>query len=148
MTNQDRKVLLVGRDPADIATIYNFGGPITDSPVSSTRDDAGVWTGGNIRQWVDELTTAVIDHHTSPDSSTARPKSNTPTRLSDAGRKRSPRQCARPSGTTDAMRVVVTPDVHDRRLLLAPRRGRARVTTHLGRGHHPISTMDRRKTFN
>ena len=65
MTNQDRKVLLVGRDPADIATIYNFGGPITDSPVSSTRDDAGVWTGGNIRQWVDELTTAVIDHHAS-----------------------------------------------------------------------------------
>jgi len=52
----------VGRDPAEIATIYNFPGRITVDPLPATRDDSGRWIGGSVDQWVDELTGAVRDH--------------------------------------------------------------------------------------
>ncbi|GAA3526505.1 LLM class flavin-dependent oxidoreductase [Amycolatopsis ultiminotia] len=79
-----------GRDPAAISTIYNVFGRITDAPLATravdgsraggsadelltsvrgqlastapaTRNPDGTWAGGSVRQWVDELTTAVDD---------------------------------------------------------------------------------------
>jgi hypothetical protein len=55
--------LAAGRDPAEIVSVYNFGGRITPGPVAATRDQDGRWIGGSVQQWVDELTTAVLDHH-------------------------------------------------------------------------------------
>jgi hypothetical protein len=49
----------IGRDPREIATIYNVPGRITILPLPATRDDSGRWIGGSVEQWVDELTTAV-----------------------------------------------------------------------------------------
>ena len=43
--------------------MYNFGGRITAEPLAATRDQDGRWIGGSVRQWTDELTTAVLDHH-------------------------------------------------------------------------------------
>ncbi|WP_131737299.1 LLM class flavin-dependent oxidoreductase [Actinomadura roseirufa] len=58
----DEAAAAAGRDPADIATIYNIPGRITEAPVRATRDGDGRWTGGSVGQWVEELTTAVLDH--------------------------------------------------------------------------------------
>jgi hypothetical protein len=33
------------------------------APLAATRGEDGRWIGGSARQWVDELTTAVRDHH-------------------------------------------------------------------------------------
>jgi Luciferase-like monooxygenase len=52
-----------GRDPAEIVSVYNFGGRITPEPLAATRGEDGRWIGGSVQQWVDELTTAVLDHH-------------------------------------------------------------------------------------
>jgi alkanesulfonate monooxygenase SsuD/methylene tetrahydromethanopterin reductase-like flavin-dependent oxidoreductase (luciferase family) len=52
-----------GRDPAQIATIYNLPGRITPAPLSATRDRAGRWIGGSARQWADELTAAVLEQN-------------------------------------------------------------------------------------
>jgi hypothetical protein len=37
------------------------GGRITSEPLAATRGEDGRWIGGSVRQWVDELTTAVLD---------------------------------------------------------------------------------------
>lgn len=58
----DEAAVDAGRDPAEIATIYNFPGRITDAPLPATRDEHGRWVGGSVRQWTDELATAVLDH--------------------------------------------------------------------------------------
>lgn len=58
----DEAAAAVGRDPAEIATIYNISGRITTSPLPATRDEHGRWIGGSVTQWTDELTTAVLDH--------------------------------------------------------------------------------------
>jgi alkanesulfonate monooxygenase SsuD/methylene tetrahydromethanopterin reductase-like flavin-dependent oxidoreductase (luciferase family) len=52
----------VGRDPADIDTIYNVSGRLTRDPLPQTRDDDGRWLGGGVTQWVEELTFAVLEH--------------------------------------------------------------------------------------
>lgn len=52
----------VGRDPADIRTVFNFPGRITELPVGATRDRDGRWVGGSVAQWVDELAGAVLEH--------------------------------------------------------------------------------------
>ncbi|MDI3388714.1 LLM class flavin-dependent oxidoreductase [Streptomyces sp. B-S-A8] len=52
----------VGRDPREIRTVFNLPGRITDQPLTRTRDADGRWTGGSPDQWIDELTTAVLDH--------------------------------------------------------------------------------------
>ena len=52
-----------GRDPADVVDVYNFGGRITAGPLAATRGEDGRWIGGSVQQWVDELTTAVREHH-------------------------------------------------------------------------------------
>jgi hypothetical protein len=48
-----------------VATVYNFGGRITPEPLAATRGEDGRWIGGSVQQWVDELTTAVLEHHAS-----------------------------------------------------------------------------------
>jgi alkanesulfonate monooxygenase SsuD/methylene tetrahydromethanopterin reductase-like flavin-dependent oxidoreductase (luciferase family) len=58
----DEAAVAAGRDPAEISTIYNFGGRITRSPLSPARDGDGRWIGGSVEQWVDELTAAVLEH--------------------------------------------------------------------------------------
>lgn len=39
-------------------------GVISDNPAVETRDEHGRWTGGSVRQWVEELTYAVEEHST------------------------------------------------------------------------------------
>ncbi len=58
----DEAALAVGRKPSDVATVYNFPGAITSSPVRRTRDDDGRWIGGSPDQWIEELTDAVLNH--------------------------------------------------------------------------------------
>lgn len=58
----DEAATAAGRDPREIATIFNFPGDITDRPRAATRDRAGRWTGGSVDQWIEELTGAVLDH--------------------------------------------------------------------------------------
>jgi alkanesulfonate monooxygenase SsuD/methylene tetrahydromethanopterin reductase-like flavin-dependent oxidoreductase (luciferase family) len=89
----DESATEAGRDPAEIATIYNVLGRITDAPLATgnvtagsttgssldelldasvrdpqvdsaltTRSPDGTWIGGSVEQWVEELTTAVIDY--------------------------------------------------------------------------------------
>ena len=61
----DEAAAAAGRDPAQIATVYNFGGRITLEPLAATRGEDGRWIGGSARQWIDELTAAVLEHHAS-----------------------------------------------------------------------------------
>lgn len=58
----EEAAVAAGRDPADVATIYNFGGRITAEPLPQTRDGDGRWVGGSVGQWVAELTAAVLEH--------------------------------------------------------------------------------------
>jgi hypothetical protein len=58
----DEAAVSVGRDPSEIATVYNMTGRITDAPLPATRNDSGRWVGGSVEQWVEELTAAVVDH--------------------------------------------------------------------------------------
>ncbi len=58
----DEAATSVGRDPADVHTIYNVSGRFTRDPLPMTRDDDGRWLGGAVRQWVEELTFAVLEH--------------------------------------------------------------------------------------
>ncbi|TDW17204.1 LLM class flavin-dependent oxidoreductase [Kribbella kalugense] len=59
----DDAALAVGRKPSDIATIYNFPGSITATPLRRTRDEDGRWIGGSPAQWIEELTDAVLTHN-------------------------------------------------------------------------------------
>ena len=59
----DDAAVAAGRDPAQIVSVYNFGGRITPGPLAATRDQDGRWIGGSARQWADELTSAVLDYH-------------------------------------------------------------------------------------
>ena len=61
----DDAAAAAGRDPAEVATVYNFGGRITPEPLAATRGEDGRRIGGSVQQWVDELTTAVLEHHAS-----------------------------------------------------------------------------------
>ena len=58
----DEAAVSVGRDPADVDTIYNVSGRLERDPLPATRDDEGRWTGGGVTQWVEELTFAVLEH--------------------------------------------------------------------------------------
>jgi alkanesulfonate monooxygenase SsuD/methylene tetrahydromethanopterin reductase-like flavin-dependent oxidoreductase (luciferase family) len=58
----DEAAASVGRNPADVATIYNVSGRLAQDPVTATRDDEGRWIGGGVTQWVEELTFAVLEH--------------------------------------------------------------------------------------
>jgi alkanesulfonate monooxygenase SsuD/methylene tetrahydromethanopterin reductase-like flavin-dependent oxidoreductase (luciferase family) len=58
----DEAATSAGRNPADVATIYNVSGRLTRGPLPDTRDDEGRWIGGGVAQWVEELTSAVLEH--------------------------------------------------------------------------------------
>ncbi len=58
----DEAAAAVGRDPAEIAGIFNFGGRITPEPLAVTRGEDGRWIGGSVLQWADELTAAVLEY--------------------------------------------------------------------------------------
>jgi alkanesulfonate monooxygenase SsuD/methylene tetrahydromethanopterin reductase-like flavin-dependent oxidoreductase (luciferase family) len=51
-----------GRDPREIGTVYNLPGRISPRPLERTRDSEGRWLGGDVAQWVEELTRAVLEH--------------------------------------------------------------------------------------
>ena len=57
----DEAAASVGRDPADVDTVYNVSGRLESDPTRETRDDEGRWTGGGVAQWVEELTFAVLE---------------------------------------------------------------------------------------
>src|ERR1700689_2518037 len=57
----DEAAASVGRDPAEVATIYNVSGRLTRDPLPQPRDDEGRWIGGGVAQWVEELTFAVLE---------------------------------------------------------------------------------------
>lgn len=57
----DQAAIAAGRNPAEIVTVYNAGGQITDRAVPNPRDVDGRWIGGSTSQWIDELTSAIID---------------------------------------------------------------------------------------
>lgn len=73
----DQAAADAGRDPRDVATIYNLPGVITSAPLADTRDRDGRWIGGSPEQWAEELTGAVLEHGASgfvyfpPDEATA-----------------------------------------------------------------------------
>ena len=58
----DDAAAAVGRSPTDIDTIYNVSGRLTRESLAKTRDDEGRWIGGSVMQWVEELTSAVLEH--------------------------------------------------------------------------------------
>ncbi len=58
----DEAAVSAGRDPREVATIYNVSGVIARGPLPKTRDDDGRWTGGGVTQWIDELTAAVLEY--------------------------------------------------------------------------------------
>jgi alkanesulfonate monooxygenase SsuD/methylene tetrahydromethanopterin reductase-like flavin-dependent oxidoreductase (luciferase family) len=58
----DEAAVAVGREPREIVTVFNLPGRITDRPLSAPRDVDGRWVGGSVDQWVEELTTAVVEH--------------------------------------------------------------------------------------
>jgi alkanesulfonate monooxygenase SsuD/methylene tetrahydromethanopterin reductase-like flavin-dependent oxidoreductase (luciferase family) len=60
----DEAAATAGRNPADVGTIYLVAGRITRDPVplSDTRDGEGRWSAGCVTQWVEELTSAVLEH--------------------------------------------------------------------------------------
>ncbi|SEG87485.1 Flavin-dependent oxidoreductase, luciferase family (includes alkanesulfonate monooxygenase SsuD and methylene tetrahydromethanopterin reductase) [Actinacidiphila yanglinensis] len=58
----DRAAEEAGRDPSAVATVFNLPGRITGRPLDRVRDDDGRWIGGSVRQWVDELSSAVLEH--------------------------------------------------------------------------------------
>ncbi len=57
----DEAAAAAGRNPADIATIYNVSGRISPDPLPQTRDEEGRWIGGGVTQWIEELTFAVLE---------------------------------------------------------------------------------------
>ncbi|WP_116109856.1 LLM class flavin-dependent oxidoreductase [Amycolatopsis ruanii] len=58
----DDAAAAAGRDPSEVRTILNFPGTITEAPLAKTRDAEGRWIGGSVDQWVEELTTGVLEH--------------------------------------------------------------------------------------
>jgi alkanesulfonate monooxygenase SsuD/methylene tetrahydromethanopterin reductase-like flavin-dependent oxidoreductase (luciferase family) len=61
----DEAAAEVGRDPSEIINVFNFGGRITAEPLAQTRGEDGRWIGGSAGQWIDEMTSAVIEHNAS-----------------------------------------------------------------------------------
>jgi alkanesulfonate monooxygenase SsuD/methylene tetrahydromethanopterin reductase-like flavin-dependent oxidoreductase (luciferase family) len=58
----DEAAASIGRNPGDVGTVYIVSGCITRDPVAETRNDDGRWVGGGVAQWVEELTSAVLEH--------------------------------------------------------------------------------------
>ncbi|BCB75802.1 hypothetical protein Pflav_022120 [Phytohabitans flavus] len=93
----DEAATAAGRDPAEVATIYNLPGRITASPLRATRDAGGRWIGGSVEQWVAELTGAVLAHGAGASSSSRCTTAPHWTPRSAVGRGRSRRRYGRQS---------------------------------------------------
>lgn len=61
----DEAAVATGRSPDEVATIYVMPVRSPPPPISAVRDETGRWVGGSVQQWVDELTSAVLDHDSS-----------------------------------------------------------------------------------
>jgi alkanesulfonate monooxygenase SsuD/methylene tetrahydromethanopterin reductase-like flavin-dependent oxidoreductase (luciferase family) len=61
----DEAAAEAGRDPSEIINVFNFGGRITAEPLAQTRGEDGRWVGGSVSQWIEEMTSAVIEHDAS-----------------------------------------------------------------------------------
>jgi len=59
----DEAAASVGRDPSAVIDVFNFGGRITSEPLDATRGADGRWIGGSVQQWIDEMTSAVVEHN-------------------------------------------------------------------------------------
>lgn len=61
----DEAALAAGRDPSQIINIFNLPARITDadSPAGTARGASGRWAGGSVKQWIAELTEAVLEHN-------------------------------------------------------------------------------------
>jgi len=95
----DEAAAAAGRDPAQVVTIFNFGGRITREPLAASRGEDGRWIGGSVRQWLDELTGAVVGHHAN--GFIYHSTDDTPA-AEALSRWRSSRRCARRSAGSDA----------------------------------------------
>jgi alkanesulfonate monooxygenase SsuD/methylene tetrahydromethanopterin reductase-like flavin-dependent oxidoreductase (luciferase family) len=58
----DEAAAAAGRDPREVATVFNLPGRITERPLAAPRNDDGRWIGGSAAQWIEELTGAVLEH--------------------------------------------------------------------------------------
>jgi alkanesulfonate monooxygenase SsuD/methylene tetrahydromethanopterin reductase-like flavin-dependent oxidoreductase (luciferase family) len=58
----DEAAAAAGRDPAEVATVFNLPGVITSAPRAAVRDREGRWRGGSPAQWAEELAGAVLEH--------------------------------------------------------------------------------------
>jgi alkanesulfonate monooxygenase SsuD/methylene tetrahydromethanopterin reductase-like flavin-dependent oxidoreductase (luciferase family) len=58
----DEAAAAAGRDPGEVATVFNLPGRITERPLAAPRNDDGRWIGGSAAQWIEELTGAVLEH--------------------------------------------------------------------------------------
>ena len=58
----DQAAADAGRDPAEVITAYNVVGVLREADLPRTRDDDGRLLGGSARQWIDELSDAVLEH--------------------------------------------------------------------------------------
>ncbi|BEL02950.1 LLM class flavin-dependent oxidoreductase [Actinoplanes sichuanensis] len=58
----DEAAAAVGRDPQQIRTVFNLPGRITERSLAAPRDRDGRWVGGSTGQWIEELTSAVLEH--------------------------------------------------------------------------------------
>jgi alkanesulfonate monooxygenase SsuD/methylene tetrahydromethanopterin reductase-like flavin-dependent oxidoreductase (luciferase family) len=58
----DEAAAAAGRDPAEVVDVFNFGGRITAAPLAQTRGEDGRWIGGSPAQWIEEMTSAVLEH--------------------------------------------------------------------------------------
>ena len=58
----DKAAVDVGRDPAEVITVFNFDGVLADRDLEATRDSDGRWLGGSAQQWINELAGAVRDY--------------------------------------------------------------------------------------
>jgi alkanesulfonate monooxygenase SsuD/methylene tetrahydromethanopterin reductase-like flavin-dependent oxidoreductase (luciferase family) len=58
----DEAATAEGRLPQEIRSVFNLPGRITDRPLAAPRDDENRWIGGSVDQWVEELTSAVLEH--------------------------------------------------------------------------------------
>lgn len=54
-----------GRSPDDVGTFYILSGRIGGDPLSESRDHDGLWIGGSVAQWIEELTFAVLERNAS-----------------------------------------------------------------------------------
>ena len=59
----DEAAASAARNRTNVDATYLVSGRITRDPLPETRDDEGRWIGGAVKQWVEGLTFAVLEHN-------------------------------------------------------------------------------------